>query len=120
MGETYVTASVNGPLGSRSYEFLVDTGSTFIGLPQVEIDELGLERLGESTVRLVTADGIVDREVYYGFGNLQGEAFVQRVLAMPTPVIGYELLQSLRFRVDPVAHAIEKVPDDEIHPPFAL
>ena len=120
MGATYVTASVTGTSGSRSYEFLVDTGSTFIGLPQVEIDELGLERLGDRTVRLVTADGIVDREIYYGFGDLQGEPFVQRVLAMPTPVIGYELLQTLRFRVNTVSHVIERVPDDEVHPPFAL
>ena len=43
-------------------------------------------------------------------------------IAVPssTHLLGYELLQNLRFRVNPVSHDIEKVPDDEMYPPYLL
>jgi predicted aspartyl protease len=40
MGATIVQAKVFGELGTREYSFMVDTGSTFLALPQEEIDAL--------------------------------------------------------------------------------
>jgi hypothetical protein len=42
-------------------------------------------------------------------------------MPVPVPIIGYEFLENLRFRVNPVSQRIEKVPDDvEDHPPYLL
>ena len=49
-----------------------------------------------------------------------GQEFTAILVPAPTPLLGYELLQNLRFKVNPVTHEIEKVPDEEIHPPFQL
>ena len=43
MGRTVVEALISGPLNTRGFSFLVDTGSAMMGLPQEEIDALGLE-----------------------------------------------------------------------------
>ena len=45
MGVTTVQARVFGEGETRQYEFMVDTGSTFLALPQEEIDALGLAEL---------------------------------------------------------------------------
>ena len=37
-----------------------------------------------------------------------------------TPLIGYEALENLGFRVNPVIRQIEPVPDDVVHPPYLL
>ena len=44
MGATLVQAKVFGENDTREYTFMVDTGSTFLALPQEEIDALGLRR----------------------------------------------------------------------------
>ena len=119
MGVTTVQARVFGELETREYEFMVDTGSTFLALPQAEIDALGLRR-GRMTVKLISATGLVDAETYVADGELMGQEFTAILVPAATPLLGYELLQNLRFRVDPVNHQIEKVPDDEIHPPYIL
>ena len=119
MGATIVQARVFGDYESREYEFMVDTGSTFLALPQEEIEALGLRR-ARGTVKLVSATGLVDVETYFAEGELMGQEFGAILVPAPTPLLGYELLQNLRFKVNPVTHQIEKVPDDEIHPPFQL
>jgi predicted aspartyl protease len=68
----------------------------------------------------MSATGLVDVETYFADGELMGQEFTAILVPAPTPLLGYELLQNLRFKVDPVTHKIEKVPDDEIHPPFQL
>ena len=119
MGVTKVRARVFGEVETREYEFMVDTGSTFLALPHEEIYALGLRRR-RMTVKLVSATGLVDAETYVADGELMGQDFTAILVPAATPLLGYELLQNLRFRVDPVNHQIEKVPDDEIHPPFIL
>ena len=37
-----VRASAVGPNGARLFDFSVDTGSTFVGLPMADIEALGL------------------------------------------------------------------------------
>ena len=69
MGVTHVQARVFGELETREYTFMVDTGSTFLALPQKEIDALGLRR-GRGVFRLVSATGPVDVETYHADGKL--------------------------------------------------
>ena len=119
MGVTTVQARVFGEGENRQYEFMVDTGSTFLALPQEEIDSLGLSR-SRGTVRLMSATGLVDVPTYFVNGELMGQEFGAILVPAATPLLGYELLQNLRFKVNPVTHEIEKVADDEIHPPYLL
>ena len=119
MGLTEVQARIFGEYETREYRFMVDTGSTYLALPQEEIEALGLRR-GRGKVKLMSATGMVDVETYVADGELMGEEFTAILVPAPTPLLGYELLQNRRFKVNPVTHQIEKVPDDEIHPPYQL
>ena len=119
MGLTEVPARIFGEYETREYRFMVDTGSTYLALPQEEIEALGLRR-GRGKVKLMSATGMVDVETHVADGELMGEEFTAILVPAPTPLLGYELLQNLRFKVNPVTHQIEKVPDDEIHPPYQL
>ena len=119
MGVTTVDARVFGELETREYTFMVDTGSTFLALPKEEIEALGLRR-ARGTVKLMSATGLVDAETYHADGELMGQEFGAILVPAATPLLGYELLQNLRFKVNPVSHEIEKVPDEEIHPPYML
>ena len=117
MGVTEVQARVFGARETREYTFMVDTGSTYIGLPQEEIEFLGLPQ-GLGIVRLMTATGVAEVSPYFANGELYGQTFSALLVPMESPVIGYELLQNLRYKVNPVTHEIEKVPDGVRHPPF--
>ncbi len=120
MGRTFVQATINGPQTSKEYNFLVDTGVILMGLPQEEIQELGLAPIPNGQRRFVTATGIIELETYTALGIVQGRGFAAWVIPTPIPLIGYEFLQSMRFRVNPVSEELEEVPDEEIHPPYLL
>ena len=68
----------------------------------------------------MSATGMVDVYTYFAGGELMGEGFSAILVPASIPLIGYELLENLRFRVNPVTQEIEKVPDDEVHPPYLL
>ena len=126
MGRTFVEAVITGPLETRTYSFLVDTGSAMMGLPMEEIEALGLEIVPEGQTRFLTATGVVELDTY-GIaggvlaGNTRGKGFVTMVAPAPIPLIGYEMLQSMRMRVNPVSGELEDVPDEVIdHPPYML
>ena len=120
MGLTEVQATVIGENETRQYTFPVDTGSTYVALPPEEIAALSLHRR-RMRVKLMSATGLVDVETYVADGELMGEDFTVIVVPTSTPLLGYELLQNLRFKVNPVTHEIEKVPDDVMHhPPYQL
>ena len=121
MGVTQVRATIFGEMAAREYTFMVDTGSTYLALPLEEIEALGLVGGDWGTVKLVSATGLVDVPTYVARGELMGQRF--RAIAVPaiSPLLGYELLQNLRFKVNPVTHELEKVSDDVInHPPYQL
>ncbi len=117
MGVTQVQARVFGERETREYSFMVDTGSTFLALPQDEIELLGLRR-GRGVVKLMSATGLIDVETYVADGELMGQEFTAILVPAHTPLLGYELLQNLRYKVNPVTHEIERVPDWERHPPY--
>lgn len=120
MARTEVNAVIIGPQVEREFTFLVDTGSVFVGLPAEAIEELGLIPIPGGTRRLVTANGVVERDTYGAYGRLEDQGFLATIVASPVPLIGYELLENMRFRVNPVTQSLERLGDDEFGPPFML
>ena len=117
MGATEIKATIIGETDTREYTFLVDTGATYLGLPLEEIQVLGLRRsLG--IVRLMTATGVTEVKPYFANGEFRGQRFGALMVPNAMPSIGYEFLQNLRYKVNPVTQEIEPVPDDERHPPY--
>ncbi len=119
MGATHVRATIYGRLQTRDYTFLADTGATYLALPSGEIEALGL-RKGRGKIRLMSATGIVEVDTYFADGALMGQEFSALMVPASTPLIGCELLENLRFRVNPVAGQIERVPDNQWSGPYLL
>jgi len=120
MGRTEVNATIIGPRAEREFTFLVDTGSTLVGLPETDIEHLGLNPIPDGSVRVRTANGVVQRQTFYALGRLEDQGFGATIIAAPIPLIGYELLENMRFRVNPVTQALERVGDEEMGPPYML
>ena len=55
MGVTYARGSITGKTEIREYDFLVDTGATWVGIPQEDIDALALDAVPNATAALMTA-----------------------------------------------------------------
>ena len=112
-----VQARVFGDNGTREYPFTVRGCSNYLALPREEIDGLGYCR-NQGTVRLVGDTGLVEVETYFANGELLGRKFGAILVPAATPIIGFHLLQNLRFKVNPATLQIENVSDDEFAPPF--
>ena len=119
MGRTQVQARIFGDRETIQYTFPVGTGASYLSLPLEEIEALGL-RQGRGRLRLMSATGVVEVNTYFADGELMGEEFSALLVPASSPLIGYELLENLRFRVNPVTQQIEKVPENEVHPPYLL
>ena len=119
MGKTEVQIKIFGLAGTREYTFLVNTGATYLGLPLEEIKALGV-RQGRGKIRLMSATGMVEVDTYFAEGELMGREFSALMVPASTPLMGYELLENLRYRVNPVTQEIDTVPDDVVHPPYLL
>ena len=115
-----MTGTINGPNATKDFTFLVDTGASLMGLPMPEIEGLGLTPVPSGRRRFITATGAIELDTYSVTGMVRGRGFTSMVIPAPVAIIGYEMLQSMRFRVNPVSEELEEVPDDEIHPPFLL
>ncbi len=120
MGRTFATATIIGETGTREYEFLVDTGATHIGLPQNELDELGLSPIPNGVISVRTANGIIEQRSFWALGEIDGRGFGATVTQAPIPLIGYHLLQTMRYRVNPVTESLERLSEDEFGPPYLL
>ena len=120
MGPTTVEAYVTGENGVRSFEFLVDTGSTFVGLPIEDIEALGLHKVPGGVYRLIPALGVTEGETYTAGVRIGDDRAPATVVVTPIPLIGYKVLENLRMKVNPVTRQLEKVPEDEFMPPYAL
>lgn len=126
MGRTFVEAIITGPSDTRRYSFFVDTGSALMGLPMEEIEALGLPKVPDGQARFLTATGIVELDTYSITGRVlvdrpRGNGFTAMVAPAPIPLIGYDRLQNMRLRVNPMTKQVEDVPDDVIdHPPYFL
>jgi len=119
VGRTEVQDKVIGDKETREYTFLVDTGATYLALPMEEIEALGL-RQSRGNIRLMSATGVVDVDTYFADGELLDQEFGAILVPASIPLIGYELLENLRYRVNPVTEELEKVPEDEVHSRYLL
>ena len=54
MGVTYARGSIAGNVGIREYDFLVDTGSTWMTLPPDAIAELELDAIAGQVAEITT------------------------------------------------------------------
>lgn len=121
MGVTYAKGSITGQNDVREFDFLVDTGATWVGIPQADIDALGLDTVPNADAALMMADETISRTpIYIAVGMLEGTGFVNGAAPAAVPLVGYRLLQDLGFKVDLSNGRIEPRPDDEIGPPFRL
>ena len=120
MGKTMAQAFASGPNGTRGFSFLIDTGSTYVGLPLDDIEALGLPLVHGGRYKVMTAVGIVEQDAYVASIRLESDITPAFVMESPVPIIGWEVLEKLRMKVNPVTQKLEKVPDDELAPPFML
>lgn len=120
MGRTMVEAFVTGESGTRRFDFLVDTGSTHVGLPLEDIEALGLPKIPGGPLRLMTALGVSENEAYGAGVRIGDDRAAATVVVTPIPLIGYEVLENLRMKVNPMTQKLEKAPEDEMMPPYAL
>ena len=91
-----------------------------MGLPLPEIEALGLATVPDGRRRFVTASGVVELDTYIITGTVRNRGFSTMVVPAPVPLMGYERLKSMRFRVTAVNEELKDVPEDEIHPPYLL
>ena len=117
MGAITVQARIFGENETREYRFAVGGCSNFLALPREEIEALG-HRQNQGTVRLTDDAGSAEVETYFAHGELLGREFGAVLVPAATPIIGFHLLQNLRFKVNPATLQIENVSDDEFAPPF--
>ncbi len=62
MGRTEVNTVIIGPQAGREFTFLMDSGSTLVGLPEADIEELGLVPIPNGRVMVRTVTGITERK----------------------------------------------------------
>ncbi len=120
MGRTFVDGTIFGPLGTKQYRFFVDTGAALMGLPMEEIETLGLETIIDGKRTFMTATGRVELDTYLIRGNIRGRGFAGMVASSPIPLVGYEMLQDMRLKVNPVTEELEEVLEEDLGPPYML
>ena len=118
MGRTMVEAFAIGPNETRRFDFLVDTGSTYVGLPLDDIEVLGLPMIHGGRRKVMTATGVIELDTYSAAIELEEYGTAALVSECPVPLIGVEVLEKLGMKVNPVTQELEKVPEDEHMPPY--
>ena len=120
MGRTTVDATAAGPNGTRLFSFLIDTGSTLVGLPPQDIEALGLPLIEGGRQKVLTTVGVIEQETYVAIIRIESDTTPAFVTEAPVPLIGYEVLEKLRMKVNPVTQELEKASEGEYTPPFML
>ena len=107
MGEVRVPVRIANPFdSSRAWEadFLVDTGSTVSSVPVDVLNDIGLDAV--ELARVYMADGSSAlRRIGYASFELAGVTRRAEVIFAPEgtdPLLGYLILESMGFLVDPL------------------
>jgi predicted aspartyl protease len=120
LGRTTVEAYAIGSNGTRRFDFLVDTGSTYVGLPLDDIEALGLPTIPGGRHKVMTPTGVIEQETYSGAIELEEYGTAALVSECPVPLIGVEVLERLGMKVNPVTQRLEKAGEDEDVPYMTL
>ena len=91
-----------------------------MGLPVEEIEALGLEMIIDGKRAFITATGRVEFDTYHIKGRIWGKGFGTMVAPSPIPLVGYEMLQDMRLKVNPVTEELEEVLEEDLGPPYML
>jgi predicted aspartyl protease len=108
MGITYIEGTVNGPAGSRTLEFLVDSGATYTLLPYEVWTALGL--VPKRTLAFSLGDGSrVERRVSECHIQLSvGDGHTPVVLGEPedSALLGTVTLENLGLVLNPFSRTL--------------
>ena len=107
-GETYIDVTISGSKNKKQYHLLADTGSSYVGLPNSEIEFLGLIYVGD--YRFETPKGFVTGPVYSGGLKYKNQAIpilVSLISSETTPFLGYQVLENLKLKVNSVTRQVE-------------
>ena len=118
MGRITVQALAIGENGTRSFSFLVENGSTYVGLPMEDIKALGLPIIHGGQREVLTDAGIVEQDTYVASIRLEPDVAPALVIESSVPTISWGVLENLRMKVNPITQKLEKAPPDEHMPPY--
>ena len=90
-----------------------------MGLPMEEIEALGLNLVRNGRRPFLTANGRVQLDTYHIAGEIMERGFGTMVAPMPVPVVGYQMLQDMRLKVNPMTEQLED-DDDDLAGPYML
>ena len=93
---------------TREFDFLVVKQARRIGMPQSDIDALGLEWVGRRTDEVMTDRGPVSAPVYTAICTLDKLAFAEDVIAMERHIVGANTLREFGYKVDWEKGKLEK------------
>ena len=113
-----VQALAIGENETRSFSFIVESGSTFVGLPLDDIEALGLPIVHGGQREVLTDAGIVEQDTYVASIRLEPDVAPALVTQSSVPTIGWGVLENLRMKVNPITRKLEKTPLDEHMPPY--
>lgn len=100
MGAIYAKGKVAGKSETREIDFLVVERARRIGLPQTDIDALGLKLVRYDSIPAESGDEAPRTPIYTAIGTLEGAGFVSDAIAAPEPTVGANLLHDLGYQVD--------------------
>jgi predicted aspartyl protease len=105
----YIDITVENPSTGKqeSYQALVDTGATFVGLPPAEIEKLGLAVVSEN-VPILEASEMVFKNIYEARIIYQGRKFPLAVQETSLPVFGVMALEQFQLKINPEKGALEE------------
>lgn len=109
MGATYADLSLSGSSASDTLRCLVDTGATFTKIPMALGQRLGLEIVRQVEVELAD-DRVTVRPLALANAEMEGvrsPILVTLAEEAGVPLIGVTTLETLGFKVDPVAERLE-------------
>ena len=108
MGAIYAKGKVSGKSETRDIDFLIVERARRIGLPQADIDALGLNLIRYDSVPAKSGDKVIRIAIYTANGTLESAGFVGDVIAAPEPTVGANFLRDLGFQVDWENDKLEK------------
>ena len=113
MGKTTLKCMVMNPKDtskSKELEFLVDTGSTLVVLPENVSEELSLEYMEDDEAEMINGEMMKFKYTFALF-EYDGKKRIENIWVGPPnlePIIGYHFLEIFKLVVDPINHTVKK------------